>query len=114
MGVRVGGSQGAPTPADLAADLASLLRSGVKLTGLRGCGALLRLNLVAAKSASSEPDDLAAAADGLIREATRRVDDGEAYGPASVLLAVAPGTRGKLLKERRRLVAELLNVSFET
>jgi hypothetical protein len=91
-----------------------MLRGGVTLAGLKGCDSILGLKLVEAKSASRNRDDLAAAADGLIREATRRVDDGEAYGPAGVLLAVAPGTRGKLLKDRRKLGAELLNVSSET
>lgn len=98
---------------ELAAELAGCLRAGITAKGLQGCPLLLGLALVRAKSASDAPPDLAVAADTLIREAARRVDDGEAYGPAGVLLGVAPGTRTKLLKERRRIAAELLFVSQE-
>jgi hypothetical protein len=106
-------SQAFATPADLAADLAATLRSGVTLQTLRGCPAILGLSLTRAKSASDAVDDRAVAADILIREAARRVDDGDAYGPAGVLLAVAPSSRGELLKDRRKRVADMLFISPE-
>lgn len=101
-----------PAPADLAAELGGLLRRGVTTEGLRSCPAILGLALTQAKSASSQTADLAVAAHTLITEAAKRVDDGS-YGPAATLFALAPGTRGSLLKERRRQVAELLHVSVE-
>jgi hypothetical protein len=102
-----------PKPPELAADLAGLLRPGVTTEGLRSCRAILGLALTKAKSASEEPADLAVAAQTLIREAAKRVDDGDAYGPAASLLGLAPGTRGELLKDRRRKAAEGLFVSPE-
>jgi hypothetical protein len=91
-----------------------MLRSGVTISALKQCSVILDLKIVKAKSASNDPDDLATSADGLLRESSRRVDDGDAYGVANTLLGLAPGTRGKLVKERRRMVSEKLNVSFET
>jgi hypothetical protein len=103
-----------PSPTELAAELAGLLRSGVTIASLRVCEAVLGLSLTRGKAASETTDDLAVAADTLIREAARRVNDGDAYGAAGVLLGVAPGTRGKLLKARRQQAAEALYVSAET
>jgi len=103
-----------PEPAELAADLAGMLRSGVSIQALRDCESILNLSLTKAKAASEAPDDLAVAADTLIREAARRVDDGDAYGAAGSLLGVAPGTRGELLKRRREKAAKALFVSPET
>jgi hypothetical protein len=104
----------APTANDLAAELAGMLRSGVTIAAIKRCPAILSLRLVKAKSASGSTDDLATAADGLLREATRRVDDGDAYGLVSTLLALAPGSRGTLIKDRRKAAAEKLHISFET
>src|SRR5262245_54154479 len=103
-----------PSPADLASELGALLRSGVTTEGLRNCPAILDLSLTEAKSASETTADLAVAADVLIREAARRVDNGDAYGAAGSLLGVAPGTRGDLLKTRREKAAKALFVSAET
>lgn len=100
------------TPAELAAELSSLLRGGVTTEGLRSCTAILSLALTRVKSASGEAADRAVAAHTLITEAAKRVDDG-GHGPASILLGLAPGTRGSLLKERRRQAAEALHVSAE-
>jgi hypothetical protein len=102
-----------PAPTELAAELAGLLRGGVTTEGLRGCKALLGLALTRAKSASDSVLDRAVAADTLIKEASQRVDAG-VHGPAATLLGVAPGTRGTLLKDRRRNAADLLFVSPET
>lgn len=100
--------------AEITAELATTLRSGVTIAALKQCPAILGLKVVQAKSASDSADDLATAADGLLHEAARRVDDGDAYGVTSTLLALAPGSRGTLIKERRKTVAAMLNVSFET
>jgi hypothetical protein len=92
-----------------------MLRSGVSIQALRGCKTILSLGLVTAKAATTDSaEDLAVAADTLIREAARRIDDGDAYGPAGSLLGLAPGTRGELLKRRREKAAKALFVSPET
>lgn len=101
-----------PAPADLAAELGGLLRPGITTEGLRSCAVILSLALTKAKSASDDVADLAVAAHTLIAESAKRVDDGS-YGAAATLLALAPGTRGSLLKERRRQAAEALHVSTE-
>ena len=101
-----------PSPADLAAELGGLLRGGVTTERLRGCPAVLGLPLTKAKSASDDAADLAVAAHTLAVEAVQRVD-GATYGLAATLLGLAPGTRGSLLKERRRQAAEMLHVSPE-
>jgi hypothetical protein len=72
------------------------------------------LAVTRAKAASGSVDDLAVAAVILIREAASRVDDGDPYGAAGSLLGTAPGTRGGLLKDRRRKAAEALHISTET
>lgn len=101
-----------PAPDELAAELAEMLRPGMTTQQLRGKSTLLSLALVAAKSASDEPTDLAAAAQTVISEAAASVD-GTTTGAASILLGIAPGTRGSLLKDRRRWAAEELHVSAE-
>lgn len=102
-----------PNPAELAAELGGLLRTGVTTEGLRCCSAILGLRLTRAKSASAEPTDLAVAAHTLLVEATRRVDNGDVHDPVATLLGLASGTRGSLLKERRRQAAEALHISTE-
>jgi hypothetical protein len=101
-----------PSPADLAAELTELLRGGVTINGLRNCSSVLALPLARAKSASDDAHDLAVAAHTLITEAAIRADGGAA-GAATRLLGLAPGTRGSLLKDRRRWAAEVLHVSVE-
>jgi hypothetical protein len=101
-----------PSPTDLAAELSSLLRTGVTTDRLRDCRAVLNLALTHAKAASERVDDLAVAAATLIREATTRVDDGN-DGAAAILLGLAAGSRGSLLKDRRRWAAEAIHVSTE-
>lgn len=105
-------SESLTSPDELAAELAGLLRGGVTRQSLRGCPVLLGLAITHAKSASTSADDLSVGAETLIREAARRVDD-DAYGAACLLLGVAPGSRSKLLKERRRLAAAALSISPE-
>jgi hypothetical protein len=101
-----------PSPGDLAAELSNVLRTGVTTERLRNCPSLLSLALTRAKAASEQPDDLAVAAITLIREAATRVDDGT-DGAAAALLGLAVGTRGSLLKDRRRWAAERLHISAE-
>lgn len=101
-----------PSPADLAAELGGLLRPGVTTEGLRQCPSILGLALTNAKSASDGDADLAVAAHTLISEAAKRADGGN-HGSASTLLGLAPGTRGSLLKDRRRQAAQALHVSAE-
>lgn len=99
-----------PTPEALAADLAALLRTGVTIDGCRRSPALLALALVRAKASSGDPNDLAVAAHHLVREACASVDS-LSEGPTAVLLAVAPGYRGTLLKKRRTDAAAKLFIS---
>lgn len=101
-----------PAPTELAVELSGLLRAGVTTERLRTCPAVLSLALTRAKSASDQTEDLAVAAYALIAEAAVRVDDG-AHGPAGYLLGLAAGSRGSLLKDRRRWAAEALHVSTE-
>lgn len=89
-----------------------MLRGGVTAKALRDCPHILGLAVTAAKAASPELHDRAASAAGIVREAAVRVD-AQADGPASTLLALAQGTRGSLLKRRRKLAADLLCVSTE-
>ena len=100
----------APTPEDLASELAAMLRHGVTTRTLAACPNVLSLALVRAKAASDNVADRATAAYGLLRELVVVVD-GRHPGPAATLLGLATGTRSTLLKERRRQTAELLFVS---
>jgi hypothetical protein len=99
-----------PTPQELASTLSRLLRTGVTVDGLRGAEKLRTLAVVRAKAASDAPEDQAVAALGLIREAAVRVDGG-AHGAAAILLGLAPGSRGSLLKDRRGRAARSLDFS---
>jgi hypothetical protein len=101
-----------PSPAELAAELTSMLRTGATTERLRSCPAVLSLAVIRAKAATDHDDDLAVAAITAIREATTRVDDGT-DGATAALLGLAAGTRGSLLKDRRRWAAEAIHVSAE-
>lgn len=101
-----------PSPQELASSLSVLLRSGVTTTGLLEAERITGLSIVRAKAASDTREDRAVAALGLIREAAVRVD-GEAHGPAAILLGLVPGTRGSLLKDRRSRAAAALFISPE-
>jgi hypothetical protein len=101
-----------PSPQQLASTLSVLLRTGVTTEGLLSAEAICTLPIVRAKAASDTPEDQAVAALGLIREAAVRVD-GETHGAATILLGLAPGTRGSLLKDRRARAAAALFLSPE-
>jgi hypothetical protein len=98
------------TPEDLAAELAGTLRTGITTKALLRCPVILALALVGAKAATDDDADRAVAAYGLLRELVISVD-GEPSGAIATLLGLATGTRGTLLKERRRQAAELLHIS---
>ena len=91
-----------PEPAKLAAGLAGLLRDGLTTQGLRQCPALLHLELVKAKSASEEVNDLAVAASTLLREAAER-EEGLIEAVADELYAADSAYR---LRHRHRTEAE--------
>jgi hypothetical protein len=100
-----------PSPEALAADLAAMLRTGVTVERCRSAAALPTLELVKAKAASSAVDDLAVSGVNLIREACAAVDGDS--GATALLLGLAPGSRGRLLKDRRREAADALSYSVE-
>jgi len=99
-----------PTPENLAAELAAMLRTGVTIDGCRNSRGVLSLALVRAKASSDDHNDLAVAANHLIREACASVDS-LSEGPTAVLLAVAPGYRGTRLKKRREDAAGKLFIT---
>jgi len=101
-----------PSPEALSSDLAAMLRTGVTVERCRAASALLALELVRAKAATPSADDLAVSASNLIREACAAVD-GIDTGATALLLGIAPGSRGRLLKDRRRDAADLLGYSVE-
>jgi hypothetical protein len=99
-----------PTPKELSAEMALMLRRGVTVKGLTACPAVLSLAVVRGKAASDDVHDLAAAAHGLLREVVVFAE-GEPNGPAGTLLGLATGTRGTLLKDRRQWTADQLFIS---
>lgn len=101
-----------PSPEELAADLARMLRSGVTIEACRKGNVLLKLSVVRAKAASERPDDLAAATNLLVREACAAVD-GIELGGTAILLGIAPNYRGRPLKDRRIDAAAKLGYSVE-
>jgi hypothetical protein len=103
-------SAGPISPEQLAAELAGILRTGATTASLRGCPAILALRLVVSRAASPAVDDVASAALGVLQSVAIAVD-GEPHGAAATLLGLAEGSRGALLKERRRRAATALDVS---
>jgi hypothetical protein len=100
----------APTPEELAGEISGAVRQGLTTKTLIACPAVLALPVVRAKAASGDTSDLATAAYNLLRELVVTVD-GQRDGPAATLLGLAAGTRGTLLKDRRRQTAGLLFIS---
>ena len=98
------------TPENLAAELAAMLRTGVTIEACRKSPVICSLAIALAKASSDEPNDLAVAANHLIREACASVDS-ITEGPTAILLAVAPGYRGTLLKKRRTDAAKKLHIT---
>lgn len=94
-------------PETLATELHGLTKDGVTIAGLRSCPGILGLAMVAARSLTARSDDLAVSARSLIAEAASRVD-GVRRGAALVMLGLAPGTQGTLLKQRRKQAADQL------
>lgn len=104
------GASARATPENLAAELAGMLRTGVTIEACRKSPVICSLAIMEAKSSSGEPNDLAVAANHLIREACASVDS-ISEGPTAILLAVAPGYRGTLLKKRRTDAAKKLHIT---
>jgi hypothetical protein len=101
-----------PGPEDLAAELAGLLRTGVTAPGLRGCPAILALDITQARAPENTDADKASAAHELLSQAVVSVD-GERNGVAATLLGLATGTRGALLMQRRAAVANRLAITVD-
>lgn len=96
----------------LAQELAQALPGGLSLKSLTEMPTLVALEIVRAKAVSSDPEDLAAAALGILGEACVQVD-GTQHGALATLLAVTPSTRGTGISERRRQAAEILHISAD-
>ncbi len=96
----------------IALELSEALPGGASLKALSQMTALTGLAIVGAKAISKDPEDLAAAAVGVLKEACVRVD-GARDGAVATLLGLATGTRGISISERRRQAAELLTISAE-
>lgn len=94
----------------LTAELEDVVVPGVTLKTLIGLPTLLGLAIVRAKSLSDDPEDLAAAAAGVLKESCARVD-GERNGVTATLLGIAEGTRHLGGSERRRRAAALVPIS---
>lgn len=94
----------------IAGELNGALKGGVSVRAASRMPTLLGLAIVRAKSLSEEPDDLAAAAVGLLREAAVVVDEMR-NGPTATLLGLAEGTRGLNQTERRSDAAYRLDVN---
>jgi hypothetical protein len=105
-------SEVSPSPEQLAAELAAMLRTGVLIEQCRKAIGLLSLSIVRAKAASEATDDRAVSANHLVREACAAVD-GIEHGGIAILLGIAPNYRGRSLKERRRDAAVKLGYSAE-
>lgn len=101
-----------PDDAELFREVRSLVRPGATTASLQKCPTLLGLAVVGAKAASDSAADRAAAASGVIAEAAVAVD-GSKNGATAVLLAVARGWRGSLVKDRRAKVAEMLDLTAD-
>lgn len=94
----------------IAQELEAALIPGVTLGALTEMPTMLSLGIVHAKALSDQPEDLAAAASGLLKEACARVD-GERDGAVATLLGVAEGMRGVKLMRRRQKAAERIPAS---
>ncbi len=104
------GLESAPAAKQLAKELSDQLRTGVRLSALMNCPAVLALDVVRAKAATGSERDRAVAARNLLRELSVLVD-GQRNGATATLLGLATASRGILLKERRQLAADMLHIS---
>lgn len=96
----------------LAQELTRALPDGLSLKVLTDMPTLMGLSIVRAKAVSDDPEDLAAAALGVLREVCIQID-GTQSGAVATLLAITPTTRGTGITERRRQAALLLAISVD-
>lgn len=96
----------------LAQELADVLPGGVSIKTLSAMPTLTSLEIVRAKAISSDPEDLAAAAIGVLRDACIQID-GMQHGAVATLLAITPISGGTNITERRRQAAEILVISVD-
>jgi hypothetical protein len=95
----------------IAKELRAVLRHGVRPARLREREGLLVLRAVIQRSdGSTNPDVLAFGLESVILEAIEALGDDDHGYAAQLLFGTRPGTRRQLLKERRRLAAEHLNI----
>jgi hypothetical protein len=91
--------------------LLPVLRQGVRPARLRQCGELLALRCVRDRSrGSTQPDRLAFGLEEVLKAALDALGDGPQGRAAALLLGAVVDTRGRPLKDRRRLAAEVLDV----
>lgn len=99
------------TVADIRAGLQKILRCGVRPGLLRQCPELLSLECVRARvQGSTDPDLLAFGLEAVLLDALAALGDGPSARAARLLLGAVVDSRGRLLKDRRRLAAAELDV----
>jgi hypothetical protein len=90
-------------------NLKGMLRDGVRAAKLLGCRALLEL-AVGSAAAENDPYASALALEALLRSALDTLGGGPEGRAARLLLGTASDTRGRMLKDRRRLAAMEMEV----
>ncbi len=96
----------------LARELDRSLQHGISSQTIRkGCTTLLELAVTRARAATDLPDDLAVAAEQLLREAITAADE---EGNAAILFGSAPGTRGVDLGLREMRIAQQVGCEVST
>lgn len=97
--------------AAIAQALRTALRVGVRPGHLAECTQLLTLEQVRARADNpAEPDSLSYALEAVLLDAIDALGDGPWGRAARLLLGTIPDTRGRPLKDRRRLAAEQLDL----
>lgn len=100
------------TPEEIAEQLARLLPTGATVKALTENPALLGLAVIAAKSPSDDPKDLAVAAIQVIHQAATDVDS-DRNGVAASLLGLADNTKRLSAAKRRQRAAEKAGYNAE-
>lgn len=95
--------------------LNQVLRSGVRPGQLRHCPVLLSLRCVQDRAhGSTNPELLAFGLEAVLHDALAGLGDGPPGRAAQLLFGADVDTRGRLLKDRRRLAAAELDVQPST
>ena len=101
--------------AAIAQALRPALRVGVRAGHLASCAQLLALDCVRARADDpTDLDSLAFALEAVLLEALRALGDGPYGRSARLLFGAVPDTRGRPLKDRRRLAAAELDLMPST